>query len=84
MGELGSMMVKWRVSWCVGGDFNAIRFPVERLGALRMISQMRNFNGFIDDHELVDLPLKGVVFTWTNNLDRRVCSRLDRFLLSHE
>lgn len=44
--------------------------------------QMRMFNNFIKEFDLVDLPLKGTSFTWSNNQDRRVCSRLDRFLFS--
>lgn len=82
--ELGSMLVKWRVSWCIGGYFNVVRFLMERLAASRMTNQMRSFNGFIDKNGLVDLPLKGPLFTWFNNQDRRACSCLDRFLISHE
>ena len=30
--ELSGLMERWVVPWCIGGDFNATRFPSERLG----------------------------------------------------
>ena len=30
--ELDSVRVRWSLAWCVFGDFNIIRYPVERLG----------------------------------------------------
>lgn len=32
----------------------------------------------------MDLPLQGATYTWTNNQDARVSSRLDRFSISSE
>lgn len=63
------------------GDFKAVRCPKERLDASRISRQMRDFNNFIQELSLVDLPLGGAIFTWTN---RRVSNRLDRFLCSKE
>lgn len=43
-----------------------ISFPHEKGG--RFISGcMSRFSNFINDHELVDLPLMGIRFTWSNN-----------------
>lgn len=72
------------VPWCVGGDINAVRFPEERLGASRLSRHMRNFNGFIQELGLVDLPLRGASFTWKNNQSRRMSSRLDQFLFTDD
>lgn len=69
---------------CVGGDFSVVCFPRERLGATRMSNHMWHFNDFIQAMELVDFPLQGATFTWTNNQDSRVSSWLDRFLLSSD
>lgn len=52
-----------------GGDFNVVKYPVERLGASRVLHQMRQFNDFIQECELVDLPLRGTTYTWINNQD---------------
>ncbi|XP_077215867.1 uncharacterized protein LOC143850510 [Tasmannia lanceolata] len=38
----------------------------------------------IVDGELIDLPLEGAKFTWTNNQERVVQSRIDRILISKE
>ncbi|XP_028081433.1 uncharacterized protein LOC114282869 [Camellia sinensis] len=68
--------------WCVGGDFNEIRRISERKGCSRMDRGMREFNAMIDQLELVDLPMFGRNFTWSNSQDGERWSRLDRFLLN--
>ena len=60
--------------WCIGGDFNVMRFPSERHGADSFSSAMLDFSNFISKHNLIDLPLEGVASR----------SRLDRFLLSSD
>ena len=68
---------------CVCGDFNAIRSAAERRsvsGALHQAS-IDNFNGFVVNNNLVDLPLRGRTYTWYRG-DGRTMSRIDRFLLS--
>lgn len=50
------VQVEWKVPWCVGSDFNAIRCPAERLGARRMTRHMRLFNSFLQDLFLMDIP----------------------------
>jgi len=42
---------------------------------------MEEFSEFIFVERLVDIPLQGGQFTWSNNL---VWSKIDRFLLSSE
>lgn len=61
-----------------------VRFLTERLGASHYSRQMMQFNEWIEELELVDLPLRGAKFTWTNNQDRRVCSKLDQFLFTKD
>ncbi|GAU42656.1 hypothetical protein TSUD_398610 [Trifolium subterraneum] len=70
---------------CVCGDFNAVTHVDERRsigGALRSTDYIP-FNRFIDDNNLVDLPLRGRKFTWYRG-DGQSMSRLDRFMLSEE
>ena len=68
---------------CVCGDFNAIRRVEERRSVSSVFNQAGtdNFNGFIANTCLVDLPLRGRSFTWYRG-DGRSMSHIDRFLLS--
>ncbi|RVW35116.1 hypothetical protein CK203_085887 [Vitis vinifera] len=70
--------------WCVGGDFNVIRRSSEKLGGSRLTPSMKDFDDFISDYELIDLPLRSASFTWSNMQVNPVCKRLDRFLYSNE
>ncbi|KAL6327470.1 hypothetical protein AAG906_020066 [Vitis piasezkii] len=55
--ELGAICGLWSDPWCIGGDFNMIRFPNESRRAGRLSSSMRRFSEVIDDLDLRDLPL---------------------------
>lgn len=79
--ELGLIGEDWGVPWCLGGDFNVVKSPKERRGTSHYTQNMQMFNNFIEEWGLVDLPLRGAKYTWTNNQSSKVCSRLDRFLL---
>ncbi|KAL8508350.1 hypothetical protein ACS0TY_018812 [Phlomoides rotata] len=71
------------VPWCVCGDFNSILVKSEGKGVGRYsdVRRSRQFNRFISDTDLVDLPLLRRKFTWyKDNGDS--CSRIDRFPLS--
>ncbi|KAG2706151.1 hypothetical protein I3760_05G090600 [Carya illinoinensis] len=61
------------------GDFNVTRFPSERSGGGRQNHAMGEFSNFISELELMDIPLMGGDYTWSNNY---TCSKLDRFLIS--
>jgi hypothetical protein len=77
--ELAGLMSWWELPWCIGGDFNVTRFPNERSGDGRFRSDMMDFSDFISEQGLMDLPLAGGTFTWSNLSS---WSRLDRFLVS--
>ncbi|CAL9004761.1 unnamed protein product [Prunus brigantina] len=66
--------------WCIGWDFNVVRFVSEKSNGGRMTSSMKNFNDFIGDTNLRDPHLLNVGFTWSNLRENAVCRRLDRFL----
>ncbi|KAG6633254.1 hypothetical protein CIPAW_12G035100 [Carya illinoinensis] len=79
--EVAGLHSWWELPWYIDGDFNVVRFPSERLGDSRLRPAMSNFSDCIFDLGLVDLPLMGGAFTWSNN---QPWSKLDRFLVSPE
>jgi hypothetical protein len=72
----------------LAGDFNSVLNREERKGLSQEISvnpslEMREFGEFIEEMELIDLPLLGRKFTWHHSNGRSM-SRLDIILLSEE
>lgn len=65
--ELAWVRSWWNVPWCVGGNFNMVWFPSEGLGAEFFTPVMHEFPNIIADHSLLDLPLEGCAFMWSNS-----------------
>ena len=82
--KLGVIRGLWSDHWCIGGDFNVIRFPNEHSREGRLSSSMRRFSEVLDELALRDLPLQGGPYTWSGGLNGQSRSRLDRFLISEE
>ena len=82
--ELGAIRGLWHDPWCVGGDFNVVRFLEERRNCQRLLTSMRRFSQFIEEMCLKDLPLSGGLFTWCGGSNNESTSRLDRFLVSND
>ena len=80
--ELASINSWWGVPWCVGGDFNVVRFPSKRSQAASFSSAMVGFFDFISNLGLLDPSLEGGSFTWSNNRENPSMSRIDRFLFT--
>ncbi|RVW98940.1 Transposon TX1 uncharacterized 149 kDa protein [Vitis vinifera] len=57
--ELGSIKGLWRDPWCVGGDFNMIRYLEERNRGGELSASMRRFTEVVEDLELRDYPVQG-------------------------
>ncbi|XP_042944840.1 uncharacterized protein LOC122278723 [Carya illinoinensis] len=64
--ELVGVYSFWDVPWCMEEDFNITRFPCERSGHLRNSTAMEEFSKFIFELDLMDLPLVGGKYTWSN------------------
>ena len=47
--ELGVIHGLWEDPWCIGRDFNTVRFPEERRNAPRLTTEMRRFLEVIGD-----------------------------------
>jgi exonuclease III len=72
--------------WCILGDFNSVCSGDERRGVNQEVvssADMREFMGFLDGMELVDLPTIGRRFTWCHPSGRAM-SRIDRVLVSED
>ncbi|KAK2449806.1 hypothetical protein QL285_008962 [Trifolium repens] len=72
--------------WCILGDFNSVRDSSERRGVNSLVprdrsGEMHEFDEFLGDLELIDLPLVGRSFTWFHPNGVSM-SRLDRILIS--
>ncbi|GKV07790.1 hypothetical protein SLEP1_g19511 [Rubroshorea leprosula] len=78
--ELGNLINRRKGRWCVGGDFNAVTRVEERAGCKDPTIEMNDFNSFIHDAGLIDLPLIGRKYTWYSSNGRQM-SRIDRFLI---
>ena len=74
----------WEDLWCIGGDFNVVRFPKERRNYGRISSNMRSFSNFIQEFSLVDLTLSGGSFTWCGGQNKQSMLRIDCFLLTSD
>ncbi|WOK94500.1 LINE-1 reverse transcriptase-like [Canna indica] len=55
----------------------------ERLNCMGNSVDLRNFSRFIADMGLIDTPLSGSPFTWTNNQNPPSLAKLDRILISN-
>lgn len=80
--ELNATRDRWNGAWCLGGDWNVVRFLSERLGCTQFAADMIEFSEWIESLSLVDLHLSGNSFTWSNHQKRTIMFRLDRFLVS--
>lgn len=68
--------------WAISGDFNEIRFSLERKVEVPSRYVLIDFQNVIDFCNHVDLQFVGYHFTWTNGRigDNLVEKRLDYFL----
>ena len=80
--ELGSVKGLWEGPWCIGGDFNMVLSPNDRILDCRLSHSMRRFNEVLNELGLRDLPLQGGPFTWRGGHNNQRMSRLDRFLVT--
>ena len=65
----------------VMGDFNVVLHSGERTGLSLCGRSMQDFSRWINDLNLIDIPLHGMKFTWRRNQSK---SRLDRVLCDND
>ncbi|XP_057734588.1 uncharacterized protein LOC130950040 [Arachis stenosperma] len=79
--ELSYVAGLCQVPCCFMGDFNEIVQVEERRGTVSLSLSAEDFKSWINDMELVDLPITDRKFTWFRGSS---CSRIDRVLVSLE
>lgn len=66
--ELKDRMNCWGDRWVLGGDFNEIRKPHEKIGGrLRTEASCRDFNDFVGSMNMEEIVFRGRQGTWANN-----------------
>jgi endonuclease/exonuclease/phosphatase family metal-dependent hydrolase len=82
--ELRQIRAECQGSWVVAGDFNLIYKEDDKKNVFCNRAMMGRFRKFIDDTSLIDLPLIGRKYTWSNHQVSPTLVRLDRDLCSSE
>jgi hypothetical protein len=68
--------------WLIVGDFNFYRFADNRNMAGANISDMATFNEIISYLGIIELPIKGRAFTWSNMQANPLLEQIDWFFTS--
>lgn len=63
LGELDDLKARRDLPWCIGGDFNLVRYSHKHKGEGSRDLRMSKFREFIERWNLIDGPLTGVKFT---------------------
>lgn len=71
------------VDWLVVGDFNLTKNPSDRNKLVRNATEMLGFNEAISSLGIVEIPLHGRKFTWTNKHLPPMVEWLDWFFTSN-
>jgi exonuclease III len=79
---LNNVTIPDEENWLLVGDFNLIRSPQDRNRDGGNVNEMLLFNEVISNLGLVDIPLKGRKYTWSNMRDSPLLQRLDWFFTS--
>ncbi|KAK8614786.1 hypothetical protein V6N13_068577 [Hibiscus sabdariffa] len=82
--ELRSTLSQLSVPLLLGGDFNIVHTLDEKKGVAVNRSAMATFSNFIENLFLMDPPLHGGAFTWSNLREFPSLGRLDIFLISSD
>lgn len=74
--------ISFLIPWCIGGDFNTVLCEAEgKYGEINS-GLMKSFNIFVVHAMVIDIPLQGISFTWSNNREQAFWAHLDKFLIS--
>ncbi|GKA91287.1 RNA-directed DNA polymerase, eukaryota [Tanacetum coccineum] len=78
---IADIISRWHGEVVAMGDFNEVRYASERHGSTFYASNAAEFNMFIVNSHLNEIPLGGYSFTWSDKYAKKM-SKLDHFLAS--
>ncbi|XP_058103363.1 uncharacterized protein LOC131246914 [Magnolia sinica] len=81
--ELSLSRQKFVGACCIAGDFDIVRNSQEKSHSRSNTPTMKQFSDWIKEEELVDLPILGARFTWSNGRESPTMCRLDRTTSDH-
>lgn len=79
--ELHHISTLVQYPWILGGDFNLVRWMIDRSSNRVNFRLMTLFNDFIRDAALIDVPLQNRRYTWASNRPQPSHSRIDRIFV---
>lgn len=82
MNWFGNIQVPDDMDWLIVGDFNLIRKPEDRNRPGENMGDMLMFNDAISSLGIMEIPLHGRKFTWTNKQQPPLLERLHWFFSS--
>ncbi|GKA60292.1 reverse transcriptase domain, reverse transcriptase zinc-binding domain protein, partial [Tanacetum coccineum] len=78
-----ALMDRWQGAWCLFWDLNVVRGSDDRFNSQVNVKETNEFNEFINDIRLVEVPMGVRRFTRVSD-NRLKFSKLDRFLLNDD
>lgn len=79
----GNIQMSDEIDWLIVGDFNLLRKLEDRNRLGGSIGEMMLFNEAISSLGIVEIPLHGRRYTWTNMQQPPLLERLDWFFSSN-
>ena len=82
--ELHELFLNWDGPALIGGDFNLVRSQQDKSNGSVDQKWADRFNAWIDLWALMEIGLAGRAYTWSNNQENVIMSRIDRiFCTTH-
>ena len=75
--------MNWDGLALIGGDFNLVRSPEDKSNRNVDFRWIDRFNPWVELWALMEIGLSGRAFTWGNNQEDLIMSRIDRIFLFH-
>jgi hypothetical protein len=78
------LFLNWEGPAIIGGDFNLVRSQLDKSNGNIDHRCANKFNAWVELWDLVEIGLPGRAFTWANNQENLIMSRIDRFFCTTE